>query len=42
MTLFLRADPAEPAFDEVLRRHFGGVPDAETDRLAGIDEHGRS
>ena len=41
MTLFLRADPAEPVFDEVLRRHFGGVPDAETDRLAGIDEHGR-
>jgi uncharacterized protein (DUF1810 family) len=35
MTLFLRADPAEPVFVEVLRRHFGGVPDPETDRLAG-------
>lgn len=35
MTLFLRADPAEPVFAEVLRRHFGGVPDPETDRLAG-------
>jgi uncharacterized protein (DUF1810 family)/uncharacterized damage-inducible protein DinB len=41
MTLFLRAEPAEPVFAEVLRRHFGGVPDPETDRLAGIDEQGR-
>lgn len=38
MTLFLRADPAEPLFAEVLRRHFGGVPDQETDRLAGSGE----
>ncbi len=32
MTLFLRADPAEPVFQEVLDRCYGGVPDAETDR----------
>ena len=31
MTLFLRADPAEPVFAQVLQRHFGGRPDAATD-----------
>jgi uncharacterized protein (DUF1810 family) len=37
MTLFLRAAPDEPVFAEVLRRHFGGVPDATTDDLlAGL------
>ena len=33
MTLFKRADPAEPAFDQVLERHFAGRPDAATDAL---------
>jgi uncharacterized protein (DUF1810 family) len=33
MTLFLRADPAEPVFQRVLDRYFGGLPDAATDRL---------
>jgi uncharacterized protein (DUF1810 family) len=33
MTLFLRADPDEPVFREVLARFFDGVPDPETDRL---------
>ncbi len=33
MTLFLRARPAEPRFQTVLDRHFGGQPDAATDRL---------
>jgi uncharacterized protein (DUF1810 family) len=32
MTLFLRADPGEPVFGEVLERYFGGEPDQETDR----------
>jgi uncharacterized protein (DUF1810 family) len=32
MTLFLRADPAEPVFQRVLDHYFGGVPDPETDR----------
>lgn len=32
MTLFLRADPAEPVFRLVLDRFCGGVPDPETDR----------
>jgi uncharacterized protein (DUF1810 family) len=32
MTLFLRADPAERVFRAVLDGHYGGVPDAETDR----------
>jgi uncharacterized protein (DUF1810 family) len=35
MTLFLRAAPTEPLFDQVLKRYFGGVADAETDRLIG-------
>lgn len=33
MTLFLRADPAEPVFQRVLDRYFDGRPDAATDRL---------
>ena len=30
MTLFAAADPAEPLFDAVLRRYYGGEPDART------------
>jgi uncharacterized protein (DUF1810 family) len=33
MTLFLRAAPQEPAFQEVLNRYFDGSPDPTTDRL---------
>ena len=33
MTLFLRADPAEPVFQRVLDRYFDGRPDSATDRL---------
>jgi uncharacterized protein (DUF1810 family) len=33
MTLFLRAAPEEPAFQEVLDRYFDGSPDPATDRL---------
>jgi uncharacterized protein (DUF1810 family) len=33
MTLFLRAAPHEPVFQQVLDRHFGGVPDPATDEL---------
>jgi uncharacterized protein (DUF1810 family) len=36
MTLFLRADPQEPAFREVLDKYFEGRPDAATDRILGI------
>jgi uncharacterized protein (DUF1810 family) len=32
MTLFHRADPAEPAFATVLDRYFDGLPDEATDR----------
>ena len=32
MTLFDRADPAEPVFRAVLDRHFGGRSDPETER----------
>ncbi len=32
MTLFLRADPAEPVFQRVLDRYFGGCPDPATDQ----------
>jgi uncharacterized protein (DUF1810 family) len=31
MTLFRRADPAEPAFQRVLDRYFGGRLDAATE-----------
>lgn len=33
MTLFHRAAPDEPLFRAVLDRHFGGVPDEQTDNL---------
>jgi uncharacterized protein (DUF1810 family) len=32
MTLFLRADPAEPVFQQVLDRYFDGRPDPATDQ----------
>jgi uncharacterized protein (DUF1810 family) len=36
MTLFHRADPTEPLFQEVLQRYFNGTPDPATDeRLEG-------
>ena len=35
MTLFLRADAAEPVFQAVLDRFFDGTADAATDRLLG-------
>jgi uncharacterized protein (DUF1810 family) len=35
MTLFLRADPAETTFADVLDRHYGGQADEATDRLLG-------
>ena len=33
MTLFGRADPAEPAFGQVLDTFYGGEPDTRTDQL---------
>jgi uncharacterized protein (DUF1810 family) len=33
MTLFLRADPGETAFQQVLDRYFDGLPDRMTDSL---------
>ncbi len=33
MTLFLRAEPTEQAFQQILDRFFGGLPDPATDRL---------
>jgi uncharacterized protein (DUF1810 family) len=33
MTLFHRADPAEPVFAQVLGQYFDGQPDPATDRL---------
>ncbi len=33
ITLFARADPANPLFSRVLDAYFGGVPDDATDRL---------
>lgn len=35
MTLFLRAAPAEPIFQQVLDRYFDGQPDDVTDALIG-------
>ncbi|MFF1383423.1 DUF1810 domain-containing protein [Arthrobacter sp. NPDC058288] len=35
MTLFMRADPAEPVFREVLDQYFNGSADPATDRLLG-------
>jgi uncharacterized protein (DUF1810 family) len=32
MTLFMRAEPAEPLFAQVLERYFDGLPDAATDQ----------
>jgi len=32
MTLFHRADPAEPLFQQVIEQFFGGVPDSATDQ----------
>ena len=37
MTLFLRADPRQGVFQEVLAKYFDGLPDAATDRLLGRD-----
>jgi uncharacterized protein (DUF1810 family) len=37
MTLFLRADPRQSVFQEVLAKYFDGQPDAATDRLLGGD-----
>lgn len=33
MTLFLRADPDEPLFQQVLDRYYGGEPDPRTDAI---------
>ena len=33
VTLFLRADPGETVFQEVLDRYFDGIPDSKTDDL---------
>ena len=33
MTLFLRADPGEPLFGQVLSRFFDSQPDAATDQV---------
>lgn len=35
MTLFLRADPAEPVFQRVLDAYYGGAPDRATDQILG-------
>lgn len=35
MTLFLRADPRQGVFQEVLSKYFDGLPDAATDQLLG-------
>lgn len=42
MTLFLRADPNQPAFSEVLARWWGGEPDPATDALLATQERGAS
>jgi len=34
-TLFLRAEPTEPVFQQVLDRFFAGRPDAATDQRLG-------
>jgi len=33
MTLFMRADPDEPLFRDVLDRYFAGLPDSRTDAI---------
>lgn len=35
MTLFRRADPADPVFGAVLDRYYGGHPDPKTDDMLG-------
>jgi uncharacterized protein (DUF1810 family) len=35
MTLFMRADPDEPAFRAVIDRYYGGRPDPRTDEVLG-------
>jgi uncharacterized protein (DUF1810 family) len=35
MTLFVRADPREPLFADVLERWYGGRPDEATERILG-------
>lgn len=37
MTLFMCADPDTPEFEAVLSKYFGGVPDALTLRMLGIE-----
>ena len=37
MTLFARAAPDNPVFEQVLDAYFGGVPDEATDRLLAVD-----
>jgi uncharacterized protein (DUF1810 family) len=37
MTLFARADPANPVFGRVLDAYFGGAADDATERLLGAD-----
>ena len=37
MTLFLRAAPEEHRWQQVLNHFYGGVPDALTDRLLGLE-----
>ncbi|MGO4493361.1 DUF1810 domain-containing protein [Arthrobacter sp. 2YAF22_2] len=34
-TLFLRAAPEQPVFQQILDKYFNGVPDAATDRILG-------
>ena len=36
MTLFLRAAPEDPRWQQALDRYFGGQPDPRTDELLGI------
>jgi uncharacterized protein (DUF1810 family) len=36
MTLFARADPDEPLFQQVLDRYYGGEPDEATERLLSM------
>jgi len=36
ITLFMRADPDEPAFRAVIDRYYGGRPEPRTDEMLGI------
>ena len=40
MTLFLRAAPDDPTFQDVLDRFYGGLPDPATDALLGEADAG--